>query len=97
MMNRKAPDLPRRIMRLKEVMHICGLGRSSIYSYMKNGKFPKCRPLGGGIVGWDSREVQRWVDAVLDGQEWILGHGASEQHPERLQSGPVAPSLPDGE
>ena len=60
----------RRVMRLKEVMHVSGLGRSSIYNYMSKGKFPKCRPLGGGIVGWDSLEVQRWVDGVLDGKEW---------------------------
>ncbi|MCO6060387.1 AlpA family transcriptional regulator [Pseudomonas sp. MOB-449] len=63
-------DVPRRIMRLKEVMHVSGLGRSSIYNYMAAGKFPKSRPLGGGIVGWDSAEVQRWVDAMLDGKEW---------------------------
>lgn len=63
-------NMPRRIMRLKEVMHVSGLGRSSIYSYIASGGFPKSRRLGGGIVGWDSLEVQRWVDAVLDGQEW---------------------------
>ncbi|WP_134678001.1 helix-turn-helix transcriptional regulator [Ectopseudomonas khazarica] len=63
-------NMPRRIMRLKEVMHVSGLGRSSIYSYIASGRFPKSRKLGGGIVGWDSLEVQRWVDAVLDGQEW---------------------------
>lgn len=57
-------------MRLKEVMHVSGLGRSSIYSYIASGRFPKSHRLGGGIVGWDSVEVQRWVDAVLDGQEW---------------------------
>jgi prophage regulatory protein len=63
-------ELPRRVMRLKEVMHVSGLGRSSIYSYIAAGKFPKSRSLGGGIVGWDSIEVQRWVDAVLDGRDW---------------------------
>ncbi|WP_346727565.1 AlpA family phage regulatory protein [Zestomonas insulae] len=62
--------MSRRIMRLKEVMHVCGLGRSSIYNYIAAGKFPKSRPLGGGIVGWDSIEVGRWVDAILDGRDW---------------------------
>ncbi|USR37840.1 AlpA family phage regulatory protein [Ectopseudomonas hydrolytica] len=63
-------NVSRRVMRLKEVMFVSGLGRSSIYNYIAAGKFPKSRPLGGGIVGWDSVEIQRWVDAVLDGQEW---------------------------
>ncbi|MDH1077275.1 AlpA family phage regulatory protein [Pseudomonas nitroreducens] len=63
-------NVSRRVMRLRDVMHMSGLGRSSIYNYMSKGKFPKCWPLGGGIVGWDSLEVQRWVDAVLDGREW---------------------------
>lgn len=60
----------RRIMRLKEVMHVSGLGRSSIYNYIAAGKFPRSRPLGGRMVGWDSIEVQGWVDAVLEGREW---------------------------
>lgn len=89
-------DIPRRVMRLKEVMHVSGLGRSSIYNYMNNGKFPKCRPLGGGIVGWSSVEVQEWVDARLDGRDWQPGDKTSdlleqlasdiEQHPERLRA-----------
>ncbi|MGL4318214.1 MAG: helix-turn-helix transcriptional regulator [Pseudomonas sp.] len=63
-------NVPRRIMRLKEVMHVCGLGRSSIYNYIAAGKFPESRKLGGGRVCWDSSEIQCWVDAVLDGREW---------------------------
>lgn len=59
----------RRIMRLKEVIHVCGIGRSTVYSWMNQGKFPKCRRIGGGTVGWDSEEIQQWINRQLDGQE----------------------------
>lgn len=66
----KMTEPPRRIIRLKEVMHLSGLGRSSIYNYIAAGRFPKSHRLGGGIVGWNSSEVQRWIDAMLDDQDW---------------------------
>lgn len=49
------------ILRLKEVMKITGLGRSSIYQYIREGKFPKQRKLGPRSVGWLSGEVFAWV------------------------------------
>lgn len=39
-----------RFIRLKEVMHVTGLGRSSIYNYMAEGRFPKTVLLGGRAV-----------------------------------------------
>ncbi|WP_308810708.1 AlpA family phage regulatory protein [Photobacterium iliopiscarium] len=39
-------------MRLKEVTNICGLGRLSIYKFMKEGRFPKSVSLGGRAVAW---------------------------------------------
>ncbi len=59
----------RRIMRLKEVIHTCGIGRSTVYLWMNQGKFPKCRRIGGRAVGWDSEEIQRWINRQLDGAE----------------------------
>ncbi len=36
-----------RFIRLKEVMHVTGLGRFSIYNYMAEGRFP----IGGRAMG----------------------------------------------
>jgi prophage regulatory protein len=61
----------RHIMRLPEVMKVAGLKRSSLYILMNTGRFPKASPITGQrAVGWSSSEVQRWVNAKLDGQEW---------------------------
>ncbi|KAE8177246.1 hypothetical protein CIT27_08055 [Photobacterium carnosum] len=38
---------------LKEVMHVTGLGRSSIYNHMAEGCFPKTISLGGRAVAWE--------------------------------------------
>lgn len=59
---------PRRILRLAEVKHITGIGRTKIYELMKEGRFPKAHPIAGAhMVGWDSVEIDKWVDQQLDG------------------------------
>lgn len=51
-----------RILRLKDVMSITGLGRSSIYKFINDGAFPKSINLGGGrAVGWLASEIEEWI------------------------------------
>lgn len=57
----------RRVMRLPEVIATTGYGRASIYAFMRDGTFPKCRRIGPRAVGWDSIEIQAWIDARLSG------------------------------
>ncbi len=59
----------RRIMRLKEVIHVCGISRSTVYLWMSQGRFPLSRRIGGGSVGWNSEEIEQWVNLQLDGEE----------------------------
>lgn len=59
---------PRRIMRLPEVMHLSGYSRSSIYNSMAEGSFPQAKKLGPRAVGWDSHEIQAWIDERLNGE-----------------------------
>ena len=49
-----APEQRRitRLIRFKEVQHRVGLGRSTIYRWMSEGKFPKPVQLGGYAVAW---------------------------------------------
>lgn len=52
------------IWRLKKVMSITGIGRSSIYKFVSEGIFPKPINLGGGrAVGWLASEVEEWIAA----------------------------------
>lgn len=50
-----------RVIRLKEVIHRTGLGRSTIYRWMGEGKFPKAVKLGGHSVAWVEQEIDRWL------------------------------------
>lgn len=50
-----------RVIRLKEVIHRTGLGRSTIYRWMGEGKFPKAIKLGGHSVAWVEQEIDRWL------------------------------------
>lgn len=56
-------------MRLKEVIHVCGIGRSTVYLWMQTGRFPKSRLISSRAVGWDSEEIQKWVNDRLDGHD----------------------------
>jgi prophage regulatory protein len=54
-----------RLIRLREVQHRVGLGRSTIYRWMAEGKFPKPVQLGGYAVAWAEDDIQVWISARL--------------------------------
>ncbi|EGR0142664.1 AlpA family transcriptional regulator [Vibrio cholerae] len=62
-----------RFLRLKDVMAITGLGRSTIYKFMADETdFPKSVPLGGRAVAWVESEIEEWMKSRLsmrDNQE----------------------------
>ena len=49
------------IIRLKDVIALTSLSRSTIYLRMVQGKFPKKINLGSRAVGWISSEVNEWI------------------------------------
>lgn len=49
------------VIRLSSVIEATGLGRSSIYKYISEGKFPKPISLGDRAVGWVSTEIDQWI------------------------------------
>ncbi|NOH84670.1 AlpA family transcriptional regulator [Vibrio sp. 03-59-1] len=55
-----------RFLRLKEVMALTGLGRSSIYKFMDENTFPKSVPLGGRAVAWVESEIEDWMSERLN-------------------------------
>lgn len=62
-----APLLPvaepaqERFLRLPEVMHLCGLSRSTIYDLISREAFPKQISLGGKNVAWAQSEITAWM------------------------------------
>jgi prophage regulatory protein len=58
---------PRRILRLPDVKHQVGLGRTAIYQKIKAGEFPAPIPLSnnGRAVGWDSEAINAWIESRI--------------------------------
>lgn len=52
-----------RLIRLKEVLQLVPLGRSTIYDRMAAGTFPLSKDLGGGVVAWYEQDVLDWIEA----------------------------------
>ena len=60
------------IIRLKDVIALTGLSRSTIYLRMVQGKFPKKINLGSRAVGWIRSEVNEWIEERIR-ESRILG------------------------
>lgn len=54
-----------RFIRLKEVIYMTGLSRSTIYRRMDEGTFPQKRSLGGRAVAWLESDVIGWMENIL--------------------------------
>ncbi|MDD9176313.1 MULTISPECIES: AlpA family transcriptional regulator [Aliivibrio] len=50
-----------RFLKLKEVMALTALSRSSIYKFMEESRFPKSVSLGDRAVAWVESEVEEWM------------------------------------
>lgn len=55
----------RRFLRLKEVQHQVGLGRTAIYQKIKAGEFPSPYPLGARAVGFLSEDIESWIESRI--------------------------------
>lgn len=55
---------PIRLLRLKEVIQRCGLGKTAIYTRIRAGEFPKPVDLGG-VVAWVESELVDWIEARI--------------------------------
>ncbi|ENM3902030.1 AlpA family transcriptional regulator [Vibrio cholerae] len=54
-----------KVIRLKEVIELTGLSKSSIYRMASDDKFPKPLNLGARSVGWIESEVTQWLAEKL--------------------------------
>ena len=55
----------KRVLRIKEVEKIVGLKRPTLYLLMNKGDFPQNFRLGNRSVGWNSLEIDRWIEDRL--------------------------------
>ena len=54
-----------RFLKLKEVMALTALGRSSIYKFMNEDRFPQSVSLGDRAVAWVESEIEEWMHERL--------------------------------
>ena len=52
-----------RLLRRREVEEITSLGRSSIYKYMQEGKFPQRVQVGPNAVRWKASDITAWLES----------------------------------
>ncbi len=55
--------MPEKILRLNEVKAQTGLSTSTIYAWIKEGKFPQKFNLGNRSVGWKQSDISNWIDS----------------------------------
>jgi prophage regulatory protein len=61
-----APAAPQsRVLRLKEVCQVTGLGRSFIYQLQAERRFPHSIKIGVRAVGWLESEVREWINSRI--------------------------------
>ena len=51
------------VVRIKQVMHMTGLGRSTIYKLRSQGNFPAPLRLGARALGWRMSAIEQWIAA----------------------------------
>lgn len=76
-------EMDLRVLRIKHVMALTGLARSTVYKYIDEKDFPRPVPLAGTAVGWIEAEVQHWLTKCF-------ASAATEQVPERPGTLPEA-------
>lgn len=55
-----------KILRLKEVLSITGLSKTSIYDFVADGSFPMSVQLGARSVGWIESEIDDWINKKIE-------------------------------
>ena len=58
-------DFSYKLLRLRDVIKMTSLSRTTIYDYMSEGKFPKNIHLGPKISVWIEREIQEWINSQI--------------------------------
>jgi prophage regulatory protein len=55
------PEAGTRLLRLPQVMHLTGLGRSQIYALAQAGKFPKPIKISERCSAWPESRLLTWI------------------------------------
>ena len=65
----KTPEFTMRVLRLKDVLSITGLGKTSIYKLIGLKSFPKPINLSLRSVGWLESEIEAWIQEKINARD----------------------------
>jgi len=51
---------PTRMLKIREVVMLTGVDKSTIYDWMSKDQFPLARRLGPHRVGWLAADIEKW-------------------------------------
>ncbi|MGO9592269.1 MAG: helix-turn-helix transcriptional regulator [Steroidobacteraceae bacterium] len=54
---------PLRLLRLPQVIELTGLGRDTIYRYIREGRFPAQRRISDRASAWRADELAAWIES----------------------------------
>lgn len=52
------------LLRIKKVSKITGVGRSTIYKWMDEGRFPRPLKIGGRAIAWRQSDLNDWMASL---------------------------------
>ena len=61
-----------KFIRLNQVKEKTGLSRSSIYQFIKEGKFPAQVKLGQRAAAWVDSEVEDWINDRISNRQTVF-------------------------
>lgn len=50
------------VLRLKDLVKLLGVSRSSIYAWIKENRFPKPRKIGKRVSVWLEEDIREWLN-----------------------------------
>ena len=55
--------MPRKVIRIAQVLGMTGLSRGTLYRFVGENSFPQPLQLGPRLLGWFEDEVEAWLEA----------------------------------
>ncbi len=56
--------MQKELLRLPKVLNMTGASRSSVYNWMRQGRFPEPVKLGGRAVAWRRESIEKWMEEL---------------------------------
>lgn len=54
------------VLRMRDLVKVTHLSRSTIYALIKRGEFPKQIKLSTRASGWQSSDIERWIESKAE-------------------------------